>query len=575
MHRARLTLSVACLVAALLVILPLAAGAQPVLAVSPTSVLAQASLGTNAAFQTVQVINTGNRALKWTVSAPTASWLIVSPTRGVNDTTLTLMFQTSGLSVGSYPASFRVTSGSGSTITVTVQVRVVSTVAPLTVTCPANMFVESPDGAPVAVTYSASTSGGTAPVSITGTPASGSAFAVGTAPVQVTALSNDGQTASCAFTVTVTSTPPTSYGPTTAITCPIGAVDIWPGTVIPTAVNLHPPSTSYCLRAGVHYLTSSITPKSGDSFVGEYGAILDGTGWTTTDDTEAAFRAHEQDIDYVTIRNLVIRNMSRRGIHAYYSMSDHWTIEHNEVTANYSGIVFPSYSIIRNNYIHHNYNGGYLGASAHNSILEHNEIAYNGWEQKIGQSANVTFRNNFLHHNAGDAIWYDANNTGALIEGNLVEDNGQMGIFYEISGDAIIRNNIIRRSGDTAVFISTSKNTEIYNNTLEHNARGITYFLNCSPVGGGTIGWDLANNSAHDNSVTVGTQSGAFATVFSYTLCDPAQVVPYTNGSKNLTFFRNAYDVPSPGTGQYWFWNGYKYWTEWQALGHDGDGTVR
>ena len=48
------------------------------------------------------------------------------------------------------------------------------------------------------------------------------------------------------------------------------------------------------------------------------GAILDGTGWSTTDDTQAAFRVYDDPndpndpngpIDYVTIRNLVIRNM--------------------------------------------------------------------------------------------------------------------------------------------------------------------------------------------------------------------------------------------------------------------------
>ena len=41
---------------------------------------------------------------------------------------------------------------------------------------------------------------------------------------------------------------------------------------------MYPGATTFCLRAGVHDLTSSITPKTGNTFVGEYGAILDGTG---------------------------------------------------------------------------------------------------------------------------------------------------------------------------------------------------------------------------------------------------------------------------------------------------------
>jgi parallel beta-helix repeat protein len=334
-------------------------------------------------------------------------------------------------------------------------------------------------------------------------------------------------------------------------------------------------STSFCLRAGTHHIDYSITPKTGNTFVGEYGAILDATGWTTTNDTDAAFRAHHQDIDYVTIRNLVIRNF-RRAIQAFgESLPDHWTIEYNEIASNYSGIVFPSYSMIRNNYIHHNDFSGYMGVHAHYSTLDNNDISYNGWEQKVAESANVTFRNNFLHHNAGGGIWYDWNNTGALVEGNRVEDNGWIGIFYEVSSDGIIRNNTIRRNGDAGVFLGTSKNTQIYSNTLDNNFRGITYFVNCPSVGGGSIGFDLMNNTAHDNTIIVGTQSGVFASVFSYGSCTAQQLASYQNGSKNLRFSQNWYDVPLPSTGQYWYWTGVKTWSEWQQRGQDLDSVVQ
>ena len=340
-------------------------------------------------------------------------------------------------------------------------------------------------------------------------------------------------------------------------------------------VNTYPNSTTFCLRAGVHYLSSSITPKWGNVFVGEYGAILDGSYWATADATQAAFRAHNQDIDYVTIRNLVIRNMPQRGIHAFYYMANNWTVENNEIGPNKDvGIVFGAGSTIKNNYIHHNTYSGYMGPYAHNSTLEGNEIAYNGWQQKVMESANVTFRNNFVHHNTGAGIWFDSDNTGTLIEGNRVEDNGNAGIWYEISSDVIIRNNTIRRNADTGVFISTSKNAQIYNNTLEHNFRGITYFVNCPSLGGGLIGFDLANNSAHDNTIIVGTQSWALASVFSYASCTTTQVAPYANGSKNLTFYRNTYRVPSPTTVQYWHWNGYLLWNGWQAVPQDASSTV-
>jgi hypothetical protein len=122
--------------------------------------------------------------------------------------------------------------------------------------------------------------------------------------------------------------------------------------------------------------------------------------------------------------------------------------------------------------------------------------------------------------------------------------------------------------------LSVSQNVQIYNNTLEYNFRGITYFLNCTSVGGPT-NFDLTNNTAHDNTITVGsTQSGAYTSLFSYlSNCTSTQVAPYLNGSKNLTFSHNAYHVPT--NGWYWVWGpATKSWNEWQALGQDVNGTM-
>ncbi len=332
----------------------------------------------------------------------------------------------------------------------------------------------------------------------------------------------------------------------------------------------------------MHQLTSSIRPKTGNVFVGEYGAILDGTGWTTADDTQAAFRAHNEDIDYVTIRNLVIRNMPQRGIQAFYQMSDHWTIEYNEIAFNKYGLEFGTDFTIRNNYVHHNVGnpssptpaergGGYVAQYAHQTTLGSNEIAYNGPEQKVVESANVTFRNNFVHHNLGDGIWYDSNNTGALVEGNRVEENGRNGIVYEISNGATIRNNTLRRNGGDAVLISVSQSAQIYNNSLEANFGSIQYFLNCASL---LEGHDLKNNAAYNNTVVVGTQSDAYANGFSSTACTAAQLGPYLNGSKNLTFSGDTYRVPSRSSDRYFLWGGPKYWNEWRTLGHDVDGSL-
>src|SRR5262245_34974568 len=74
-----------------------------------------------------------------------------------------------------------------------------------------------------------------------------------------------------------------AVGPQSTITCPASAVDISPGVSIQDAIDRHEGNTTFCLRAGTHFLRSSITPKTGNTFVGEYGAVLDGSGWTASD----------------------------------------------------------------------------------------------------------------------------------------------------------------------------------------------------------------------------------------------------------------------------------------------------
>ena len=599
-----------------LLLLPVAADAQ-VLSVSSTSVSVQASAGTNAPSQSVRITNAANGSLKWSV-VQGASWLRVSPTNGVNSGNLTLAFQTASLGQGQYDTSFRIESNGGSqSVSVRVTIGSGSSSGSGGSTPPSSSSTDitvspasaSPGGA-VTVNFSVANPTGTDWIGLA--PAGSSlntyldwkyastcARSPGTAKASgscsFTAPSTGGTYElrlfaadvftlldSASLTVSTSSAaapqpppaPASGYGPQSSIACPAGAVDIWPGVSIQTMVDSHGGSTTFCIRAGVHYLRSSITPKTGDTFVGEYGAVLEGSGWSTSDDTQAAFRGHNQDIDYVTIRNLVIRNMPQRGIHAFYYMSNNWTIEFTEIASSRNvGIVFPANSIIRNNYIHHNTYSGYMGPYAHNSVLEGNEIAYNGWEQKVTESANVTFRNNFVHHNVGAGIWFDSDNTGTLVEGNRVEDNGHVGIWYEISGDAVIRNNAVRRNADTGVFISTSKGVQVYNNTIEDNFRGITFFVNCPSVGGGQMGFDLVNNSASDNTIAVGTRSGALASLFSWASCTSTQAAAYLNGSKNLTFYRNRYYVPSTNA-QYWYWGNFKYWWEWQAIPQDAGGGV-
>ena len=79
-----------------------------------------------------------------------------------------------------------------------------------------------------------------------------------------------------------------------------GGLNIKPGDSIQAAVNAHPEGTKFVIKAGVHR-RQSIRPKSGMSFVGEAGAVLDGENATAQ--AFAAYGARN-----VTVRGLRITN---------------------------------------------------------------------------------------------------------------------------------------------------------------------------------------------------------------------------------------------------------------------------
>ncbi len=377
-----------------------------------------------------------------------------------------------------------------------------------------------------------------------------------------------------------------TVGPQVTITCPLGAVAIATSDSIQSKVDANPAGTTFCLAAGTHLFgtatpnTTSITPKTGNTFVGEFGAILDGTAWVTADATAAAFRSHlNGTINTVTIRNLEIQHMPQRAIHAWHSNSTGWVIEYNNIHDCFCGISFPVASTIAHNYVHACTgdsngglipNGAYISTGGANSVVEYNEFSYCGDTQKVIDFAdNIIFRHNYIHHNAGPGIWYDGSCSGGLIEYNTIEYNTSEGVFYEISRTGIVRNNLIRHNGDVAVFISTSQNCEIYNNTLEENWRGIAFFANLDIVGGSDpsgFAWDLASNYAHNNSIQITAGQTAAFPLSNYMTFIGTLVVstPYTNGTKNLVFDYNHYHHST--TDNLFYWGASTMaWAAWHA----------
>jgi hypothetical protein len=93
--------------------------------------------------------------------------------------------------------------------------------------------------------------------------------------------------------------------------------------------------------------------------------------------------------------------------------------------------------------------GGFVDA-----VMDYNEISNDGVSfypddqgcgcsggVKFWQSVNTQFVGNYVHNNDNIAVWFDTNNTGALISGNYIANNLNEGLSYEVSYNADITNN--------------------------------------------------------------------------------------------------------------------------------------
>jgi Right handed beta helix region len=359
-------------------------------------------------------------------------------------------------------------------------------------------------------------------------------------------------------------------------------VNISPGINIQAMTNLYAQGTTFCLKAGVHYITAPIYPKTNDRYVGEYGAILDGTQWASTGTSLGAFTGTARSISYVTIRNLVIRNMPQFGIATAYAANSHWTIDHNEVSGSRIGLSFPDYSTVTNNFIHHNAQYGFAGYRTTGSVFQNNEVSYNdtcncypgdGGASKLPGTTNTSVIGNYIHDNGGNGIWFDTNNTGVLIEGNTVSVNMKYGKAISMeqnNGTAIIRNNTIMvgSGGEVAILVNNSSNEQIYGNTVTM----------ASTSGGGAIhvffdgsrtGYDTTNNRITNNKVTL---QGSATITANVSCVNVTNCSPYWT-TKGNTFQGNTYDVPSL-SGNNWVLSSGVTWPSWRSIGFDTSGSI-
>lgn len=328
----------------------------------------------------------------------------------------------------------------------------------------------------------------------------------GTYSVRLTVTDDDDATNSTTRSVTVTAPLPTN---------PDVDVEISPGQSIQAAVNANPGATTFLLKAGAHR-RQQVQPKSGNTFFGEPGTVMDGEGVTSYAIRSAA--------DNVTIRGIRVTGYAPPAtfgaIEADYNQGRFWIVEDCEIDNNRSaGVKIGHDMVFRGNYVHHNGQYG-LHGWGDRALIENNEISYNnteGYDQlwdaggmKFVLSDGLVFRGNHVHHNYGIGVWFDIDNIRSVVEDNLIEDNEAAGIYYEISYSATIRDNRIFRNGNgsserfthSGIIVAESGDVEIYGNTLAGNENGVLAIQ--GDRGTGAYGELIVKNMwVHDNDVTM------------------------------------------------------------------------
>jgi parallel beta-helix repeat protein len=385
----------------------------------------------------------------------------------------------------------------------------------------------------------------------------------------------------------------------TSTTALPAGISILPGQSIQSLVNANPGGTTFILKAGTH-LRQNVIPKSGDRFIGEPGAVLDGQGVT-------AYAFNKGSAPYpsnVTIQGLKITGYVPPFQHGVIAAGGHypnegttgWVIDNNEIAYNgESGIRIGNSTQVTNNNVHHNKRLNIAG-SGNNTLIASNVIAFGHYLNsyttnieaggtKFTYTDGLVLRNNTVNDNIGVGIHMDLNNINTIIEGNRIYGNWSEGIAIEISYKTTIRNNTVTNNGwkdprnryswlwNAGIGIHASPNVEVYGNTVSGNYAGIIAIEQTRTEVAEYGPHIVQNLYVHHNTITQ-TNLPRTTRELSVAAGVATDVSPYTvvfSTTRNNRYASNTYYLGRNPYPFAWIY-GQKTEAQWKAYGQDTGG---
>jgi parallel beta-helix repeat protein len=250
------------------------------------------------------------------------------------------------------------------------------------------------------------------------------------------------------------------------------------------------------VRAGTYsgfYLETSGTAAQRITFTGEPGAIINHRNATTPDGINL------EGADYITIEGFKVVDIDRAGIRSV--LNQHVTIRNNEADHNGRWGIFTGFSndlLIENNI-------------ATRSIAEHGIYVSNSGDRPIIRG-NIIHDNNAngIHMNGDASEGGDGTISGALVENNIIYNNGAAGgsgINGDGIQDSVIRNNLLYNNHASGISLyqidgaEGAKNNLVVNNTVIVASDG-RWAMN---IQDGSTGNHVFNNIFYNNHPSRGS----------------------------------------------------------------------
>jgi copper-binding protein NosD len=296
-------------------------------------------------------------------------------------------------------------------------------------------------------------------------------------------------------------------------------VDLAPGlapasaSVVPIAttanaqsvVDAYPPGTMFSIATGMHS-NWSVDPKTGDTFIGQAGAILNGENKTAQAFT-AAGSPNNVTIDGASATSrMLVENYTDNGINngnleatvdpGTTSATSGWVIEFLEVAYNsVVGIGLASdHETVKENYVHDNgqlgMGGGGIGIVVEGNLVTHNgyhlvtrySVEAGGIKVESGaaygpvseQNATALVVGNTISANAGGPGFHtDCHSDGVWFVYNIVSGNQQIGVHFETSNYQAVDDNVITGNVAPGIEVSASWYVTATGNSVTNNGGGI------------------------------------------------------------------------------------------------------